>query len=106
MWSPWLASMTTSRHQTIIVKSTPARPAKNSQAVCAGRPNRPFIQVDAAQRHHRGRDRADQRPGRRIDQVVVVLHAFGHRWSLVPHKPRGLARARLNLARRPVRVTL
>ena len=45
VWSPSLASMTTSRHHTIIVKSTPARPRKNSQEVCAGRPNRPFIQA-------------------------------------------------------------
>ncbi len=28
-----------------MVKSTPARPAKNSHEVCGGRPNRPFIQI-------------------------------------------------------------
>ncbi len=34
---------------------------------------------DRAERQHQGRDRADQRPGARVDQVVVVLDVLvGH----------------------------
>ena len=56
-----------------------ARPAKNSQQVPLGRPNRPFIQITPPSAMTDGRDRADQRPRARIDQVVVVLDAVvGH----------------------------
>ena len=45
MWSPSLASFTTSVHQAAMVTSTPATPSASSHQVPLGRPNRPFIQI-------------------------------------------------------------